>query len=91
MKKRIIAVFHPQAWQNDYAVDVDPEGPVEFDVTDEVMRAGKEVSLTWVDDDYTTDALRTIESAPQWIQDWSGPFWVEVKDAIHEFWEENNG
>ena len=35
--------FHPQAWSNDYAIDVDPEGPTEFMVPDsEVVGLGSQ-------------------------------------------------
>ena len=36
MESKILATFHPQAWINDCAVEVDPEGPTEFDVSAEV-------------------------------------------------------
>lgn len=88
--KRIIARFHPQAWVNDYAVAVDPEGPVEFDVTDAIRRRGKEEALAIRDDDYESDSLRYVKTAPQWIQEWSGPFYVEVAQQIADFYEEDS-
>jgi hypothetical protein len=65
-----IAHFHPQAWQNDYAIDVDPEGDTSWDVG--------EVPADLEDDNYESDQLRFHKNAPQWVQDWSGPFWVEI-------------
>lgn len=74
------AVFHPQAWQNDYAIDVDPEGAVEFDVTPEVLAILAAGGSIPEDNDYESDELRHAATAPAWIQDWSGPFYIEVRD-----------
>ena len=62
--------FHPQAWINDYAVAVDPEGPTEWEVgaVPEKMES----------DTYDSDHLRFHENAPDWAKDWSGPFYVEL-------------
>jgi hypothetical protein len=68
----IQCTFYPQAWHNDYAIAVDPEG-----------------SVTWTtnwpdhkplpsDNDYESDQLARESDAPLWIQNWSGPFYVEV-------------
>lgn len=64
-------VFHPQAWVNDYAIAVDPEGPTEFEVGIIFGGIG--------DDTYESDELRFHENAPQWVKDWAGPFYIEVK------------
>ncbi len=82
IKTPIIATFHPQAWVNDNAISVDPEGPTEWDVTDIVMAMGREKALAMKDDDYNTDDLRTAENTPQWIKDWSGPFYIKVEESI---------
>mgnify|MGYP001597314909 CR=1 FL=1 len=59
-EKRIIAEFVPQAWVNDYAVTVDPEGETEFDVTDRIVAMGREAALKIKDDDYPSDHLRDL-------------------------------
>lgn len=64
------AIFHPQAWVNDYAIDVDPEGKTEWNV--EIVPDDLE------DNSYESDELRFHDNAPQWVKDWSGPFWVEI-------------
>lgn len=64
------AIFHPQAWINDYAVEVDAEGETEWECGD--------VPADMRDDDYDSDDLRFHENAPQWVKDWSGPFYVEI-------------
>ncbi len=86
-KKQITARFQPQAWINDYAINVDPEGETEFDVTQEILAMGREAALGLEDDTWDTDDLRSCESAPQWIQDWSGPFYIEVSEAIREYFD----
>lgn len=66
--------FHPQAWVNDYAIEVDPQGETDFEVGD--------VPDDVEDDTHASDALRTHDNAPEWVRDWTGPFWVEVlRDA----------
>lgn len=85
--KRIIARFQPQAWVNDYAVDVDPDGEVEFDVTSAVTKRGKAKALLIEDDQYDSDDLRTTRNAPEWIRDWSGPFYITVADSIKAYYE----
>ena len=64
------AIFHPQAWQNDYAIEVDPEGEIAFSVG--------EVSETIEDDTYESDELRSHPNAPEWVKDWTGPFYIEI-------------
>lgn len=76
---KVTATFHPQAWQNDYAIPVDPEGPTTFDVTPEIealLRAGKSFPQN---DSWESDELRNALAAPAWIREWSGPFYIELK------------
>jgi len=83
--KRITARFHPQAWVNDWAMAVDPQGETEWDVTHEVVAMGREAATAMRDDDYATDYLRESANAPAWVRDWSGPFYVEVSESIKQF------
>lgn len=64
------AIFHPQAWIHDYAVDVDPEGATEWDVG--------MVPPDLRDNRHESDLLRFHENAPAWTRNWNGPFWIEV-------------
>lgn len=64
---RIRCTFVPQAWQDDYAIPVDPEGDTSWDMTVETLP--RRYSLA-------NDALREDVRAPQWVQDWVGPFEV---------------
>lgn len=73
------AKFHPQAWQNDYAISVDPEGVTTWDVSAFLLALPKATRMAAMKADTNeSDALRYAPTAPQWIQDWSGPFWIEV-------------
>lgn len=63
-------VFHPQAWLNNYAIEVDPEGDTMWDCGT--------VPETVEDDSYESDDLRHHPNAPQWVKEWSGPFWIEI-------------
>ena len=62
--------FHQQAWVNDYAIEVDPEGETEYEVGN--VPDGIE------DDTYESDDYRTHSNAPAWAKEWSGPFWIEI-------------
>ena len=68
MKARI--EFTAQAWLNDYAISVDPQGDTVW--LDDVP-PGLE------DDSYESDELRFSDAAPEWVKDWSGPFYIEVE------------
>lgn len=73
--------FHPQAWQNDYAIPVDPQGPTEWQVEDSAV-VGVE------DDSYESDDLRFHRNAPKWCRKWRGPFYIEIVRDPMELWDE---
>ena len=82
---RIVAKFHPQAWVNDQAIEVDPEGNTEFDVTADVLMMSMHQVLYMKDNQHSSDVLRTIsKNVPLWIMEWNGPFWIEVEDSIKQ-------
>ena len=87
MPKRVIAVFVPQQWVNDLAIRVDPKGEDSWDVTEIIEAMGAE-ALLLEDDQYETDDLRDAPNAPQWVKDWEGPFYVQVRDSILDYFEE---
>jgi hypothetical protein len=84
--KRIIAHFQPQAWINDYAVDID--GAYEFDVTKLIEGLGKVVALGIEDCDYSADGLWAIWVGDHPDKDHYGPFKVTVEDAIKAYFQE---
>lgn len=88
---RIRARFHPQAWAQGYAVNVDPQGESEFDVTDAVVSLGRDKALALKDDTFDTDTLKHVRNAPAWVHRWSGPFYVEVEQSVHDYFERNGG
>jgi hypothetical protein len=76
--ERFRARFYPQAWQNKYAIAVDPEGETEFDVTEEVEAIlANDGEIPEADTDQS-DELKDAANAPKWVRDWSGPFYIEV-------------
>lgn len=83
---RIIAKFNPQAWVNDYAVDVDPEGDTKWDVTDFLTKEYTREQLAGLEDNsYETDDLTRERNAPKWVRNWNGPFYVEVASSIEDY------
>ena len=81
-KPAIMATFHPEAWVNDNTIEVDPEGETTFDVTDAILANLSE----YINGDYDfTDELK--ELGPEWIQKWNGPFYIEVSNALEEYFK----
>lgn len=81
------AYFVPQAWQNDYAIDVDAEGPQHWNCTAFVncdhkynMRACAKFKEREYDEEVLDkdDVLKADDDAPKWVQDWDGPFSIYV-------------
>ena len=77
-EKRILAIFQPQAWERDYAVDID--GRCEVDVTDKVLSLALDEIIGLDDDDYDTDDLVDLR-----VLGHNGPFYVTVKEQVAEF------
>jgi hypothetical protein len=78
VSKQVTVTFHPQAWQNDYAIPVDPQGPTTWLVPVERLRGIETHS-------YDADELRFEDTAPAWVREWSGPFEIDWdEDAVRE-------
>jgi len=78
-KSKLIEVtFIPQAWMNDYAVQVECEGPDRIKVPASVLKRMDP-------DDFSSDELRQRRGVPKWIKDWSGPFYF-TWDVGQESW-----
>lgn len=74
--KKVRIRFTPQAWIRDYATEVDPQGPREFEVP---VRDAQNEQGEWLPDrSYESDILREHKNAPKWIRQWSGPFEIEI-------------
>lgn len=69
----MIARFTPQAWVNDYAVDVDPEGPTEWKVSEAFA-----AEFAGVTDSADLDDLKDDPAAPEWVREFQGPFEIHV-------------
>jgi hypothetical protein len=86
-QRRVFATFVPEAWVNDQAIEID--GKYEFEITDQVLRLGREASLAIRDNRDSSDALwesRQSERHGETIH--SGPFHVKCEEAIRAFWED---
>ena len=80
---RLMAVFRPQAWRNDQAIDVDH--PVRFDATAKILQRSAEAIRDFKHNNYDSDDL--AEDLPARNRH-DGPFEVDVDlDA----WLEGHG
>jgi hypothetical protein len=69
-ERMVTVTFRPQAWQNDYAIDVDPEGETTWQVPASRLSGIKPNT-------YEADELRYDPEAPEWCENWTGPFEIE--------------
>lgn len=82
---RVIAHFQPQAWVNNYTMDVDASGETEWDITAEVIAMDPKRAQEIEDDSNESDAFTGSKAAPAFVRDWSGPYHVSVADQIAEY------
>ena len=89
--RRCFATFQPQAWINDYAVDID--GRYEFDITEQILALGEEKARRIEDHDDDSDALWGAWSADGTRTELphDGPFSVTCEDAIAAFFDAGSG
>jgi hypothetical protein len=90
-QRRYEATFRPEAWQDDYAIPVDPEGPTTWDCTEFVTNPPdwcrdyfKDLDATLADEGEfldRRDVLQRDKAAPAWIRRWRGPFTITVRYA----------
>lgn len=80
-----IATFTPQVWVQDNAMGVDPEGEDTYEVTVDLVAYALQEGADTVEeylDGSDKDDLQTADNAPQWVWDWSGPFYIEIDACI---------
>lgn len=86
---KAMALFRPQAWVDDWAVDADPDGPQIYDISPELVAMGVDAAMQIKDLTNESDEFKDAKNAPDWVKEWSGPFEVDVEDAILDFfWPE---
>jgi len=73
--------FHPQGWQDDNAISIDP-CPTLVDVTREVLAMDKAYALAIKDNSFESDSFLNANAVPEWIRDWGGPYYFECGTAI---------
>jgi hypothetical protein len=83
-----VAHFTPEAWVNDNAVEVDPEGAQEWDCTTFVGERQDYFGRLFADEGGdpsgagvidASDTLVYDPAAPEWVRAWSGPFTIRVR------------
>jgi len=77
------ATFHPQAWWvGDNAIEVDPQGATEWDVSPSYLASlvAQHGDEALEDSTYPSDELHHDTAAPEWVRDWSGPFYVSLQE-----------
>lgn len=79
---RFQATFVPQAWQNDYAIRVDPKGDTVWDISTQFLLDSTldKLFTAFARRDYARDDLRFDPAAPSWVREWQGPFEVDLED-----------
>jgi len=65
----LTATFKPEAWINDNAYEVDPQGETTWKIDADELEP----------DQSDLDYLRTSRNAPEWVRDWTGPFTVNLE------------
>ncbi len=81
-KPSFLATFRPEAWIKDEAVEVDAEGPTEWDCTDAVDN-DPSYFIDIMDIAYGVDRMDCLHddpAAPQWVREWDGPFTITVSE-----------
>lgn len=81
---RCLAHFQPQAWVNDYAMDID--GGYQFDITAQIDAMKPAEALMIKDDSYEADNL-WLEHPISKERGHDGPFYISCADAIKEYLE----
>ena len=78
------ARFTPQAWANDYAIDVDPEGEQEWTVSEGMTEDAARIVDTDAFGIDADDVLKGDGAAPEWVREWHGPFTIHVRKDCAE-------
>jgi hypothetical protein len=76
-QETVEVVFSPQEWAAGYAIAAQDRDTVTYEVPRE--DATDDNGDLYEDDTYESDQLSDHENAPEWVQDWSGPFYVTIR------------
>lgn len=76
------AKFTPEAWVNNYAISVDPQGPTQWDCTADVNALPHDIRYrVLAHGGHERDQLARMSGAPLWVQNWSGPFEIDLEQS----------
>jgi hypothetical protein len=76
--EEVTVTVHLQAWVREQPYEVD-DSPVEFTVPRQ--DATDDEGNLLPDDTHASDKLKQHENAPTRVQNWQGPYYVEVDEA----------
>lgn len=81
-----VVEFMPQRWEGDLAMIDEARGTVRFAVNpDEIVELTNYASADDFEPDTgQSDELRWASTAPVWIQDWDGPFYIELVGPLSD-------
>jgi len=76
-QETVEVVFSPQEWTDEYAMASEERDPVTYEVPRK--DAENDNGELYEDDTHQSDQLADHENAPEWVQNWSGPFYVTIR------------
>lgn len=81
-EREALVTFYPQVWigpaGDTLAAPADAHDPAHYLVPlSDAMRDGRVVE----DDAHESDYLKDHDNAPEWVREWSGPFYVTVSEV----------
>lgn len=80
--------FRPQAWVRDNAIGVDIDHDPTWQIPLTEFLAEFPMREHWEEHADARDVLREDSRAPEWVQNWSGPFEVDLAPAEDPWGEE---
>jgi hypothetical protein len=79
VQSEVTVRFTGQGWVNDYAIDIDPEGDTDWNVSDATADAIQPA----LDRGSDLDFVKGDRFAPEWVREWQGPFEINVICTRH--------
>lgn len=82
---KILAHFTPEAWVNDYAIEVDAQGDREWDATSAALALKADdldallAGIGRWDEVTDFEDLKDEPNAPEWVRNWHGPFTLRLR------------
>ena len=84
--ERVMATFRPQTSIGDSCYDADCLDDDGIDVTYEVKLMGEDAARMLYDHEDEAESLKDALRAPEWVREWMGPFGIEVRRAVADYY-----